>query len=847
MQAEAWSAGLRNAEARKRLAADGANELPQQKARSIGRMVFATIREPMFALLLASGAIYLVLGSLEEALLLLAFACASVGIAIFQEVRSERVLAALRDLTSPRALVIRDGRRIWIPSREVVRGDSIILSEGDRIPADAIVRQCTDLSIDESLLTGEAVPVRKIAVKAMPAMPVAAGGEDQPFVFSSTLVVRGSGICEVVATGTASKVGQIGKALAGIESATPRLTLETRNVVRMVAIAGAICCLMATILFGLFRGSWLEALLAGIALGMSMIPEEFPLVLTVFTVMGAWRLSQVGVLTRRASAIQTLGSATVLCTDKTGTLTENRMSVAEIRTQTGTFKPGQPETEIPQEIARAIRYGVLASAIEPFDPMEKAFHALHDRAGATGLSGHTLSKVYPLRPELLAVTQVWSEPDGRNHIVAAKGAPEDIAALCRLDPIRAKEIQRDMDEMAAAGMRVLGVAEARHGEESLPGSPKGFEFHFLGLVGLADPLRGSVPAAIQECRSAGIRVIMITGDYPLTALAIAAEAGLSHHRAVTGGELAAMNDEMFAKTAHEVDIFARIAPEQKLRLVQTLQRQGEVVAMTGDGVNDAPALRAADIGVAMGNRGTDVAREASSIVLLDDDFASIVRTVRLGRRIYDNLRKAMGYIIAVHIPIAGMALLPLLTGLPLVFAPVHIAFLEMIIDPACSIVFEAEQEEGDIMQRPPRSPNARLLSSGLVWWGCIQGLAALAIAATVYIAGAKLGMTAVDLRTLTFIVIVGGNLSLVMVNRSFAAGLAGLYRGAGRAFWVVSGTVAIVLAVAVFSAPVRGLFAFGAFHGHDLIFVFLAAALLLLILEGAKFVWPEHLRRALET
>ena len=842
---------MRSADALARLKSGGPNVLPQQKSRSVLRMVITTICEPMFALLLISGAIYLVLGSRQEAALLLAFACASVGIAIFQEVRSERVLAALRDLTSPRALVIRDGQRLRIPSSDVVPGDLIILSEGDRIPADAIVRECADLSVDESLLTGEAIPVRKRPTETAATISSAAGGEDQPFVYSSTLVVRGSGLGEVVATGAASKVGQIGQALAGIETATPRLTLETRNIVRIVALMGGVCCLVTVILFGLFRGSWIDALLAGIALGMSMIPEEFPLVLTVFTVMGAWRLSRARVLTRRASAIQTLGSATILCTDKTGTLTENRMSIAQIRTESGKSDLEGLDIESRPEIAKAIEYGVLASAVEPFDPMEKAFHALHRRIDPSGtaaaVTGPAPSMVYPLRPELLAVTQAWADPDGQGYIVATKGAPEAILSLCRPGPIVARKIQRDMDEMAEMGMRVLGVAEARHGQAILPATPEAFEFRFLALVGLADPVRSSVPSAIRECRSAGIRVVMITGDYPRTALAIAAQAGLPHSKVVTGSELAAMSQQAFEETVRTVNIFARIAPVQKLRLVQTLQSQGEVVAMTGDGVNDAPALRAADIGVAMGNRGTDVAREASSIVLLDDDFASVVRTIRLGRRIYDNLRKAMGYIIAVHIPIAGMALLPLMTGLPLIFAPVHIAFLEMIIDPACSIVFEAEGEENNIMQRPPRSSKARLLSPSLLRWGIIQGLVAFGIVGTIYLAGAKLGMTGPDLRALIFIAIVGGNLGLVVVNRSFSPEVKRLFQGASRSLWIITAVVASVLAVATILQPVRILFGFGTFHWHDLAFVLLATTLLIAVLECAKAFWPAYIGDSLNS
>jgi Ca2+-transporting ATPase len=832
------NSGLSARQAGLRLAADGANALPQQKPRNLAQIAFSTIREPMFALLLASGLIYLLLGSLEESLFLLFFACSSVGIAVVQEGRSERVLNALRELTSPRALVIRDNVRMRIASREIVHGDLIVLAEGDRIPADAILLQADDLLADESLLTGEAIPVRKRVAEGTVPGPASPGGEDLPFVFSSTLVVRGSGLAEVTATGPRSRIGQIGKTLAGIETATPRLTLETRRVVRVIALLGMLVCVIATVLFGLFRGSWLQAVLAGIALGMSMVPEEFPLVLTVFMVMGAWRLSRVRILTRRASAIESLGAATVLCTDKTGTLTENRMSIAEIRAGGLVARPSDGKVGDPGGMmAGIIECGVLASATDPFDPMEKAFHALKQQfvSPASTTAERSLSKVYPLRRELLAVAQAWRQSGTDGFLIATKGAPEAIAGLCHLDAQQMLAVQCDIDEMAAAGMRVLGVAEARHPGPDLPDSPSSFAFQFLGLVGLADPIRASVPAAIRECQSAGIRVIMITGDYPLTARAIGTQAGLPDGELVSGSALDSMSEAALQDMLGRANIFARIAPEQKLRLVQGLRARGDVVAMTGDGVNDAPALRAADIGVAMGNRGTDVAREASAIV----------RTIRLGRRIYDNLRKAMGYIIAVHMPIAGLALLPLLTGMPLILAPIHIAFLEIIIDPVCSIVFEAEPEEPNVMQRPPRSPKANILSPSLIKWSVIQGLIALLIVATVYVLGYRLHMRDTDLRTLTFITLVCGNLSLALVNRSFSASGFGLFKGATKIFWVIAVGVIAVLAVATLWSPARALFEFGAFHGHDLFFVVISALSLVLVLESIKALWPARFQSAL--
>jgi len=831
--------GLTDEEARSRLTSEGYNELPRAGRRSLARIAFGVLREPMFALLIGSGAVYLLLGDVMEASLLLVFASASILIAVVQESRGERTLEALRDLTSPRALVIRDGERRRIPGREVARGDIVVLSEGDRVPADSRLVEAVDLQTDESLLTGESVPVRKRAGAADEA-PARPGGDDLPFVFSGSLVVRGRGSAEVLATGPKGEIGQIGAALNAIDSAQPRLAQETRRLVRVFAVFGFACCALTVILFGLTRGSWLDALLAGIAIGMSMLPEEFPLVLTVFTVMGARRIAAARVLTRRASAIETLGAANVLCVDKTGTLTENRMSIAALSVDDETLpidagKPPVDPATWTGKLRRLVICGAAASAPDPFDPMEKAFHTLRGLIPGEGstFTGEP-ARVYGLRPDLLAVTQVWPLAGAIEHVVAAKGAPEAIAALCRLDPERIAIITRDVDRMAAEGLRVLAVAEARFLGSNWPETPTGFEFTWRGLVGLADPLRASVPAATRECRDAGIRVVMITGDYPATARAIAAKAGIATESVVSGDEIEKLSDEELVRRAASTSIFARVMPTHKLRIVQALKAEGSVVAMTGDGVNDAPSLKAADIGIAMGGRGTDVAREAAALVLLDDDFSAIPRTVLLGRRIYDNLRKAMGFILAVHIPIAGMALLPLLTGLPIIFSPIHIAFLEMIIDPVCSVVFEGEKGEAGIMRRPPRAATDRLFSTGLVVRSLLQGALALAVVAAVYVSAAQLGYPEDEVRALAFTTLVLVDLGLVLVNRSFDTSLRAAFRGDNPALYWVAGIAIGSLGVALSFEPARDLFRFGAPPIEGLIVAAAAAALLVTALEALK-------------
>lgn len=824
--------GLDESEARRRLIAEGANELPAATRRTPLNIIVEVLREPMFALLIGAAVIYLLLGDVLEGAILLLFASLSVAISVVQETRSERVLESLRAMTSPRALVIRGGQRKRIPGRDVVRGDLVIVAEGDRVPADAILVDTTDLLVDESLLTGEAAAVRKRPRHSPEETSGPAGGDDLPSIYSGTLIVRGLGFAEVRATGAQAEIGRIGKALASIDTATPRLATQTRRLVRIFAIIGLGACVIAVGMYAYLRGSWLQASLAGIALGMSMLPEEFPLVLTVFMTMGAWRISRARVLTRRSAAIETLGSATVLCTDKTGTLTENRMSVVALASGDTVIEgPVTGEGDLPAEILAVLRVGAMASAPEGIDPMDRA---ITTAATETATANATLVRRYALTPTLLAVTQVWQMPGHEDLVVSAKGAPEAIIGLCGLKEMAASSIRQTVEALAAKGVRVLGVAKAVHGTGPLPEQPQNFAFTWIGLIGLADPLRAAVPAAIAQCRAAGIRVIMITGDYPATAKAIGKLAGLDHDLVVTGAEITNLSDTALAQRVKETSIFARVVPEQKLRIVKALQGNGEVVAMTGDGVNDAPSLKAADIGIAMGGRGTDVAREASSIVLMDDDFGSIVQTIRLGRRIYDNLRKAMAYIVAVHVPIAGMALLPLLTGLPMVLHPIHIAFIEMIIDPACSIVFEAEREESDLMQRPPRPRTAELFSPAMIVWSVFQGALALVAVATVFFLTALAVLPSEDVRALSFFTLVMANLALIFVNRSRRGFSVDFLLGNNPVMLGITILTLALMALSVSWQPARALFGFGPLHADDLGVISLTVGLLAVALFTFK-------------
>ena len=817
------SQGLTSAEAAERLRRFGPNELPKPPRRNILKIAFEVSRQPMFALLLSAAAIYALLGEPLDAAVLTAFAMLSVSITIIQETRSERVLESLRNLASPRALVVRDEKQVRIAGREVVPGDLMILSEGDRIPADATIEKSHDLAADEAILTGESVAVTKHFER------------EKALVYAGTLVVRGSAETRVIATGPRTELGKIGTSLKAVEMEQPRLQRQLRWLVRDFALFGIVVAASVVLLLGLQQGSWLKAGLAGIAVGMSAIPEEFPLVLAVFMAMGAWRISRAGVLTRRAAAIETLGAATVLCCDKTGTMTENRMQVQALETEGASWRNTGPVTGSLMALLRAA-HG--ASATRPADPMDVAIHEqMAHFSIAPAYEEKRFVRSYGLRPDLFAMTNVWHGESGQPFGIFAKGAPEAVATLCRVTEDERASILEKTNALAQAGFRVLAVAEGGPHTQPLPDRQEEFSFRYLGLVGFADPLRAQVPKAIAQCHSAGIRVVMITGDYPITAQSIARQAGLDYRETITGEMLDALNDQDLAFKVKQVSVFSRIRPAQKLRIVDALKSNGEIVAMTGDGVNDAPAIKAAHIGVAMGRRGTDVAREASSLVLLNDDFVSIVSTIRMGRRIYDNLRKAIQYIVAVHIPIAGLAILPLLLGLPAMLAPLQIAFLEMVIDPTCSIVFESETDEDDIMRRPPRRPASSILPWSLAGWALVQGVAALLFVSSALIIGWRTGLPEADLRALTFTVLVASNLGLILVNRSFSSSLRTAFTRPNRALWSLVTLVLLLLSCALFLTPGRELFDFGRLTATDIVLAGSLGVLLFIGLEMGKRLW----------
>jgi len=791
--------GLTHQEAAEKLINEGSNELPSSKPKNVWQIAVGVVKEPMFLLLVACGGLYLALGDIQEGLMLLSFVFVVMGIEFFQEKKTEKALDALKDLASPRALVIRDGETIRIAGRDVVTGDIVVLQEGDRVPADAMVLSSINLSADESLLTGEPVPVSK-REWTKDDSTFTPGGDDLPIVYSGSMIVQGNGFVQVTATALNTEIGKIGKALQSVKEEPTQLKKEMGTLVKRLAFIGAALCVLVIVIYTITRGDLLNGFLAGITLAMAMLPEEFPVVLTIFLALGAWRMSKKNVLTRNPAAVETLGSATVLCTDKTGTLTQNKMTVTRLYNGTdfANVVSGESFTEPFHEI---IEYGILSSQANPFDPMEKAIINIGNQYLQNSEHIHTgwvMEKEYSLSKELLAMSRVFSNTGTKEQVIATKGAPEAIFDLCHLSKEAIAEFEKAVAEMASTGLRVLGVARAKIIPGNLPAIQHDFDFEFLGLIGLSDPIRENVPAAVAECYKAGIRVIMITGDYPVTATNIGKDIGINNPELfISGPELMKMTEDELCERIKTVNIFARVVPEQKLKIVNALKRNKEIVAMTGDGVNDAPALKAANIGIAMGEKGTDVAREASSLVLMDDNFASIVGAVRMGRKIFDNLQKALAYIFAIHVPIAGLSLIPVFfADLPLILWPVHIVFLELIIDPACSIIFEAEKEEKNVMSRPPKDINEPFFGAKKILLSCSQGIGILAISLAVYFVGLNLGYSEKSVRAFTFVTLIVSNIAVILSNRSWTSNIFEILLTPNKAVkWVVGGAVFFLILI----------------------------------------------------
>ncbi|HCE55243.1 MAG: hypothetical protein APF83_05935 [Lutibacter sp. BRH_c52] len=818
--------GLSSAEAAQRIKTLGFNELPTSHSKNILLIALEVIKEPMFILLISCGSLYLLLGDYTEGLILLCWVFVIIFITFFQHQKTEKALNALKKLSSPRALVIRDEKEIRIAGREVVPDDLVILNEGDRVPADGILQDCLNLTIDESMLTGESMPVTKTSQSE---------NDINCRVFSGTLVVHGRGVMEVSKTGINTEYGKIGKSLQLIEQDQTNLQREMKTLIRNLFIAGAGLSIVVILAFYFTRGNFVQSLLNGLATAMAMLPEEFPVVLTVFLAIGSLRLSQKNVLTRKSSAIEALGSATVLCSDKTGTITQNKMEIASLFFKKELFHKSKFK-ENASNIQDILKVAFYASQNNTCDPMEKAIGVCFEKYVVKENVTYDLMKEYPLSNDLFAMTRILKLSDNA-YEVYSKGSPEAILSLCKLKNTEETSLFTQVQFMAEKGQRILGLSKAKWNNSTFPDSQAGFNFEFIGFLGFEDPIRQEVPQSIKECYDAGIKVIMITGDYPSTAKSIALQVGMEKNRLMlTGTDLMNLSDKELKEKIKSVNIFARIVPEQKLQIIRALKANSEVVAMTGDGVNDAPALKAADIGIAMGGKGTDVARESSSLVLLDDNFSSIVSAIRAGRKIFDNLQKAMSYIIAIHIPIIGLTLLPaFFPGLPILLMPLHIVFMELIIDPVCSIAFESEKEEKGIMDRPPRKPNMQFFGFKKIFSSAAMGFLLLAMVVAVYFLAISENHTDGEIRAIAFSSLIIGNIFLILTTLSKTRNFIMVLLEKNIALLVII-IAASGLMVLLISAPyLQSIFSFDYPGLSHFSISIIGAAIVLLILEIIKY------------
>lgn len=770
----------------------GYNELPAQRREGVLRILWSVISSPMIVLLLVAGSIYWFLGERMDAGALLLFVFVVIGITFYQQRKTTRALDALKVLASGTARVVRDGVEVRVPVRDIVPGDIVMIVEGDRVPADGIVVDMMSLMVEESIITGESLAVSKRVGHQDEACDVP-GGDAQGCVFSGTMVTQGHATIRVTATGEKTHIGAIGSSLATIRQERPLLTKEVARLVRVVAMMSIVLCGAVIAVYGFWWGDWMQGILSGLSLSMALLPEEFSVVLTVFLAIGAWRMSTKNVLLRNTAAIETLGAANVLCVDKTGTLTQNVMQLRAVL-HNEVLRMYDAATPLQAGDQQLIEIAALASQESPFDPLERGIvDVITSRAefATYTQTQKTIVREYPLSDAMLAVARAWSGIDDDECIIAVKGAPEAIADLCHMDDSSMRRLRRNSDVLSQRGWRVLGVAAARasHANVQRTDNVHDYHFTFMGFLAFADPVRNDAAATVAECARAGVDVVMITGDYPGTAQTIAREVGLRDSRMVlTGADIAACDPAVLRTRVRDVSVFARVVPQQKLEIVNALKDNGAVVAMTGDGVNDAPALAAAHVGIAMGGRGTDIAREAADIVLLDDRFTSIVAGIRLGRRIYDNIKKAVSYIVSVHVPIAGVAFLPVVLHVSPMLMPVHIAFLELIIDPACSLVFESQPADKGMMRRPPRSLRQSLFSGRMFVRSIVEGLGVLSAVVVVFLWGMRDGFDAAVIRGLTFIALVVGNVALIFVNVS-ARGTATV-TGNRMLWWITGGAMA---------------------------------------------------------
>jgi Ca2+-transporting ATPase len=735
----------------------GRNKLDYKKENTFVDVLLRIVKEPMTILLLAASTIYFISGETGNGIFMVVAILFIASISLYQDSRSKNALEKLKDLSQPHCKVIRNGVLIEIKSEELVVGDFLLVEEGTSITADGMIVQSNDFSVNESILTGESLAVFKEKDK-----------EDR-FIYNGTIVASGLAIAEITAIGNETRLGKIGKSLESISEERTPLEIQVSSFVQWMAIVGAIVFVLVWVINYWQSRHILNSLLQSLTLAMSILPEEIPVAFTTFMALGAWRLMKLGIVVKQTKTVETLGSATVICTDKTGTITENKMSLAKLFVLKSN-KIVSPEEELNDSDKELIELSMWASEPIPFDPMEVALHQAYKDIKQNDKPPHyKLVHEYPLGGKPPMMTHIFSERNGRK-IIAAKGAPEALINVSNLSETEKQQTHSAIELLATEGYRVLGVGVSNFVGEDYPAQQQDLPFEFKGIVAFYDPPKKNIQRVMEDFYTAGIQVKIITGDNAATTASIAKQIGFKdYEKTISGDELMALSEKELQTRVMETTIFTRMFPEAKLKIINALKSNNQIVAMTGDGVNDGPALKASHIGIAMGSKGTEIAKQAASLILLEDDLSKMVDAVAMGRKIYTNLKKAIQYIISIHIPIILTVFIPLALGwiYPNIFSPIHIIFLELIMGPTCSIIYENEPMEPNIMSQKPKPLSTTFFNLKELSVSIIQGLFITVGTLSIYQVAVANDYNEAITRTMVFTVLITANIFLTLINRSF--------------------------------------------------------------------------------
>ena len=790
--------GLTNEEVLQARSKYGYNKLESKKEYHFFEAIKSLVKEPMVILLLVASSIYFISGNIGDGIFLSSATVLVAAISLYQDSRSRNALEKLKTFTEPKCKVIRNGKTEDIKSELLVVGDSLILEEGGTVAADGIIVHSNDFSVNESILTGESLSVYKDKTKA------------DHLVYQGTLVSGGLAIVTVTAIGNETQLGKIGKSLKGIQKEKTPLELQINNFVKKMAIVGAVVFIIVWLINYYHSHNILDSLLKALTLAMSILPEEIPVAFTTFMALGAWRLMKLGVIVKQIKTVETLGSATVICTDKTGTITENKMSLARLYTVSSNkiFKINDSLSTAEKEL---ITIAMWASEPIPFDPMEIALHnAYKNSAQIDERSQYTMVHEYPLGGKPPMMTHIFENNKGK-RIIAAKGAPEALMAISNLSAIEKEHINNAIETITAEGYRVLGVADANFEGDNYPKKQQDFQFNFKGIVAFYDPPKKNIASVLEDFHLAGIKVKIITGDNALTTRAIAKEIGFKgYEKSMSGDELMQLSETELQQKVEDTTIFTRMFPQAKLKIINALKANKEIVAMTGDGVNDGPALKAAHIGIAMGKKGTEIAKQAASLILLEDDLSKMVDAIAMGRRIYANLKKAIQYIISIHIPIILTVFIPLALGweFPNIFYPVHIIFLELIMGPTCSIIYENEPIEKNSMLQKPRPFTVTFFNRKELATSIAQGLMISLGVLMVYQYAIQNDYSESLTRSMVFTTLIAANIFLTLVNRSFYYSVLTTLKYKNKLVLLIIGITIVITASLLFITPFTKFFKF---------------------------------------